>query len=250
MKRIIALVLSLALVVGLGFGIQVKPAKADNTVDSWYIIVTPKMKSIRLDWEKCNHCKKIVIYRADITKKYKKYGESFKLSKKKFKKIYTLSGKSTSFLNTTVKKKRCYAYYADFYLKVDGKYVKEFTSYSSFKDWGYVGFEKPVVVESSNDNYATSEKQIFFRADYGKGVKPKKFFIYRKGPNDKKYKKIKLKATSNSDDYDFLYCDTNVEANKYYKYKVRGYLKKGKKKYYTKYSKVVKLQAKSKPYEE
>ena len=48
MKRIIALVLSLALVVGLGFGIQVKPAKADDTVDSWYITVTPKMKSIKL----------------------------------------------------------------------------------------------------------------------------------------------------------------------------------------------------------
>ncbi len=67
-----SVVLSLALVVGLAVGIQITPAKADNSVDEWYITVTPKMKSIRLDWEKCNHCKKIVIYRADITKKYKK----------------------------------------------------------------------------------------------------------------------------------------------------------------------------------
>ena len=250
MKRIISFVTVLALVFSLAVGIQVKPIKADNPVDSWYIMVTPNTNSIRLDWEKLNYCKKINIFRADVTKKYKKNGTAFKLSKKKFKKIASISGKATSFKNTTVKKKRCYAYYIDMYLKVDGKLVKEFTSYSSYKDIGYVGFEKPVVVGSSSDNYETTEKQIFFRADYGKGIKPKKFYIYRKGPGDKEYKKIKLKPQSNSDDYDFLYCDTNVEANKYYKYKVRGYLKKGKKKYYTKYSKVVKLQAKSKPYEE
>ena len=237
MKKIISFLLSIALVVGMMAGFGIMPVKA-KTIDPppYSLYATPTMKSVKLKWEKSNNVKKIIVYRADITKKYKK-DPFVKLKKKSFKKIATFYGKTVKMTDKAVKKKRYYAYYIKAVLKKkwDGK-----KTYSTFdKKWytkAYVGLEKPSVYAGGTDNYPITEKQIYIRCDYGVGAEPKKFIIYRKGPNDKKYKKIKLKEGRDEDENRFFYCDKNVEANKAYKYKVRAYYKKGKKKYYSKYS--------------
>ena len=224
-----------ALMLSLSVGTIVKPAKGASEKEFVAFFAKGGIKSAKLEWASVEGAKKVKIYRADVTKKYKK-GGSFRVSKKKFKRIATVSGKTTEFKNTKVKKKRCYAYYIDVYTKKNGKIVCTHSSYSSYKDLAYIGIERPTVSESDSDNYHTDENQIFFRVSYGVGAKPKKFILYRKAIGEKKYKKIKLKPQSNSDDYPFLYCDTDVKANKGYIYRAKGYYKQGKKKYYSKRS--------------
>ncbi len=242
MKKILCLFLSLALVVTLVVGIQVKPANAGYRIK---VTLTPTMKSIKVKWSKKQGAKRYIVYRADVTKKVKT-GDTL-LSQKKYKKIATLSGKYKKFKNTKVKKKRYYAYYVEGYTKVNGKYELEYTSYQENYLCAYVGLDKPYLHEYYSDNYITTEHGIYFAASEGVGVIPKKIIIYKKGPNDKKYKKTKLKPGENSDDYPYLFHDTNVKPNQKYKYKAKAYYKQGKKKYYSKFSNVFKEYAKTKP---
>lgn len=246
MKKIICYLLTMALMIGTVASVEVAPVKA-KTIDPppYNLNATPTMKTVKLSWEKSNNVKKIIIYRADITKKYKK-NRFVKLKKKSFKRIATLSGKTSKMTDKKVKKKRYYAYYFKAVLKKkwDGK-----KTYCDFdKKWCtkvYTGLEKPTVYVGGTDNYQNSEKHIYIKAYYDIGVEPKKIIIYRKGPNDKKFKKIKLKEGTDEDDNRFFYCDKNVVAMQTYKYKVRAYYKQGKKKYYSKYSKVATAVAKT-----
>lgn len=250
MKKIICYLLTMALMIGMVASVEVAPVKA-KTIDPppYSIYAAPTMKTVKLSWEKSNNVKKIIIYRADITKKYKK-DRFVKLKKKSFKRIATLSGKTTKMTDKKVKKKRYYAYYFKAVLKKkwDGK-----KTYCDFdKKWytkAYVGLEKPDLSCNGTDEYRTNDKVVYLSVDSEFGVLPKKYLVYRKGENDKKYKKIKVKYQPNDDEKPYFYADKNVEANKTYKYKVKAYLKKGKKKYYSKFSKAVKVKT-VKPAEE
>ena len=246
MKKLLSMVLCFALVIGVFAGFQAKTSGAEEIADL-YTTETPKMNCIKIKWMKTRDAKKVVIYRADVTKRVKK-GDFF-LAKKKYKKIAKLSGSSTSFKNTKVKKNRYYAYIVDV-LDKNKKII------ASTYDYDYdvhvfvpkcKGVDCPRIdTYEDSSQYQTTADCIRFRVLSGYGVKTKKFVIYRKGPNDKKYKKLKgvLSKDKFSDAYKPLVCqDKNVEAGKTYKYKAKAYVKKGKKKIYSKFTKVLKITA-------
>ena len=73
MKKMICYLLTMALMIGMVASVEVAPVKA-KTIDPppYNLNATPTMKTVKLSWEKSNNVKKIIIYRADITKKIKK----------------------------------------------------------------------------------------------------------------------------------------------------------------------------------
>ncbi len=246
MRKLLCLFLSIALVVTLTAGIQLKPAQAEEAVQYLPVTYTPTYKSVKLKWVKKSKVKMFVIYRANVTKLYKK-GKR-KLAQGKYKPLAVVSGKTFKYKDTNVKKNKFYAYYVEAYIPQQEKWI---LGYSSFDDdqqeyeGAYTGLTQPsLFIYYDSTKYVPTSKKIWFAASQDFGVKPKKFIIYKKGPKDKKYKKTNLKPKKNEDKYPYLYKDTKVKANKYYKYKARGYYKLGKKKYYSKYSAVFKVQAK------
>lgn len=250
MKKLLSTVLCFALVIGVFAGFQAKPVKAWDSEVQGLSIYFPKVtyKSVKISCMRAPEAKSFTIYRADATKLYKK-GKR-KLEANKYKKIATVKAKSEYFKYTDkkVKKNRFYAYYVKGYVEENGKKI---LAYNSFDDdqheyeGQYTGLDKPdVFIFYSDDAHVPTAKKIWFAVSFGWGVKPQKCTIYRKGPKDTKYKKVKLKVYKNVEKHLFLYKDTKVKANKYYKYKVRSYYKLGKKKYYSKKSDVFKVQAK------
>lgn len=194
--------------------------------------LTANLKSITVSWKKVKGAQKYVVYRAKVKRKQDDP------KKKKFKKIKTVYKRK--YTDKKVKKNKYYAYYIN--AIKNGKVIKTtFNKY--YMDHKCKGFEKATLLNAGyGENYQNSPKKLYLYADVGyNGYSPKKikFVFYRsvKG-SKKKAKKMTLKKTK-----DGIYYDKKVTAGKTYQYKCKAYVKKGKKKYYSKISKKVEIAA-------
>ena len=243
MKKVLSIVLSFALVFGLLIGVQVKPVKVEGAVESMYFEATPKLDRVKLNWYKEKKVSKFIIYRADVTKLVKK--GKVKLSKKKYKKIKTVSKKKQKYTDKKVKVNHYYAYYVNAYKKKKGKNKLVATSYSKYFLEVCVGVDKPSLRLNSYENEYDPEKCIIFDIVSGEGVKTSKFIVYRKGPGEKDFKKVdvEIKPSSHGEGDTYWCFDKNVEAKKAYQYKAKAYIAKGGKKIISKFSNVINQEA-------
>lgn len=178
---------------------------------------TLSMTKVRVSWKK-HSIDKYVIYKYYFDKngKYKK------------KKIKTVSGKKNSTVLKLGKNKEEDLYVKGVKKKKHGKQVVYFGQIRVFTglprldwldlDWPY--YRSP------------SEINLLLMSDETGGLTPTGYEIYRKKDGTKKYKRIKRIKAKRLDSWK----DTSVEAGEYYYYKVRSYLKRGKKTYWGKMS--------------
>ena len=194
--------------------------------------LTANLKSITVTWKKAKGAQKYVVYRANV----KRNDDTPK--KSKFKKIKTL--RNRKYTDKKVKKNKYYAYYIN--AVKNGKVIKTtFNNY--YMDNKCKGFERAIIGNAGyGENYTNSCKKLYFYTDVGyNGYMPKKikYIFYKKIKDAKgKAKKITLKKTK-----DGFYYDNKVEAGKTYQYKCKAYVKKGKKKCYSKISKMLEIPA-------
>ena len=194
--------------------------------------LTANLKSISVSWSKVKGAKKYVVYRAKV----KRSEETPK--KSKFKKIKTVYKRK--YTDKKVKKNKYYAYYVK--AVKNGKVIKT-TFNKNYMDNKCKGFERAQIGNAGyGENYSNSPKKLYLYTDVGyNGYSPNKikYVFYRKVKGTKKAaKKMYLKKTK-----DGFYYDSKVEAGKTYQYKCKAYVKRGKKKYYSKISKMVEIAA-------
>ncbi len=194
--------------------------------------LTANLKSITVKWSNVKGANKYIVYRAKV----KRYEDTPK--KSKFKKIKTVYKKK--YTDRKVKKNKYYAYYVK--AVKNGKVIKT-TFNKDYMDYKCKGFERAQLLNAGyGENYTNSCKKLYLYTDVGyNGYSPKKikYVFYRKVKGTKgKFKKMYLKKTK-----DGVYYDNTVKAGKTYQYKCKAYIKKGKKKYYSKMSKMVEIPA-------
>ncbi len=194
--------------------------------------LTANLKSISVSWSKVKGAQKYVVYRAKV----KRSEETPK--KSKFKKIKTVYKRK--YTDKKVKKNKYYAYYVK--AVKNGKVIKT-TFNKDYMDNKCKGFERAIIGNAGyGENYTNSCKKLYFYTDVGyNGYMPKKikYVFYRSVKGTKcTAKKMSLKKTK-----DGFYYDNKVEAGKTYQYRCKAYVKKGKKKYYSKISKVLEIPA-------
>ena len=213
-----------------GVTIYAKKKTASYTVTSYkkYIAVKWKKKAV-----------KYKIYRKDVTKLISEYRKGVPKSKmpkeKKYKKIATVKGKK-SYKDKKAKSKRLYAYIVKGYNK-RGK--KVFSTYSKKKlKYSYVAKTETPKLKHSEWNI---DRNIYARDDinhiyiYVENSDTyyafAKYEFLRKEESTNKFVKVKLERAD-----DKIFLDKSVVPGKTYTYKVRMYLKNGKKKIYSKHS--------------
>ena len=225
-------------------GIICPPVYAKENVKEISFTTESKMDSITLKWKRQKNVGLYKVYRMDITKKIEK--SKFSPKRKNYKMIVQLSGNSCSFIDKKVSFGHCYAYFIDGFKKINGKTKKVCTSYyidGSYQP-EYAGLSKPEVTKTldTNNKGDISKVKLYFEVSTSYGVKPDGVQFYRKEKGEKKYKKIATKSL-NRFDGNGTFSDSSVKAGKTYSYKVRSYVKKGGKKYWSAYSKPLTIQA-------
>ena len=210
---------------------QAKKKKFDIWTDSY-------LNCIKISWKKYKKAKKYVIHRAVI----KDTEDENVPKRKKFKVIKKT--KKLAFKDKKAKRNVYYTYYVDVIGK-KGKLLA--TSYTNkyFPTFQCKGFDIPEIDNrGTGDGFKNSPSKIYVQPSQGGwGYYPKKknYVIYRKKKNgNDNYKKINAKLV---DKEDHIYLDNKVEGGEYYLYKCKTYVKKGKKKYYSKFSKPVEVAA-------
>ncbi len=228
MKRIISAFLIITIIcTSLAF----VPMKTEaKSFTNWY---DQKLDGILVNWTKVKKAKKYEIYRLKMGKHDDYYA---KKSKKKYKKIKIIKGKC-KYLDKKVKKKIEYRYYIKA-LNKKGKTIKDTfleIGESASKLWlgrvhGYVQTTNPKKIKFSLDT------DVFFHVHGTMGgyEKKMKYFAYRKVAGSSKFKKVKLKKKG------YYWVDKSVSPCKKYTYKFKSYIKYKHKKYYSKYSKLIK----------
>lgn len=217
MKKIIALVLAIALV-GASSIYTPKTTEAKE----FKIKVTGQLKSIKVKWTKKN----AAYYEVYRTKAKDYYAHRDKSDYKKIARV-----RKNKYTDRKVKKGKYY----DYYVKAKNRKGKTIAcTFNYSNNWRCKGLED---IELSKYGYGeefhNDHKNIHLsivEGTYGYYPKSIKYQAYRKEAGTKKYKKIKIKKSSDS------WIDQNVEPMKTYTYKVRSYVKKGKKTYYSKFS--------------
>ena len=194
--------------------------------------LTANLKSITVTWKQAKGAQKYVVYRANVKRK------DDTPKKSKFKKIKTLY--TRKYTDKKVKKNKYYAYYIN--AIKNGKVIKTtFNKY--YMDNKCKGFERAQLLNGGyGENHTNSCKKLYLYTDVGyNGYMPKKikYVFYRTVKGTKcTAKKMYLKKTR-----DGIYYDNKVNAGKTYQYRCKAYVKKGKKKYYSKISKMVEIPA-------
>ncbi len=234
MKKILSIIIVIALVF-TSFSIssnKVEAKKIDVMLDSY-------LKCIKVSWNKNKKAKKYVVYRALV-----KNPNNDKVPKRnKFKRIKKT--KKCYFKDKKAKKSKYYTYYVDV-IGQNGKVID--TSYTTEYSVTYIckGLDRAELDNWGNgEEYKNSKSRIYLHPSIGSsGYYPKKikYVIYRKNKKSKKaYKKIKLTRVKKDDNP--VYVDKTVKAGETYLYKCKAYVKKGKKKYYSSFSKPLEISA-------
>ena len=237
MKRIITTVLAITLICS---SIVFVPNAAEAKTKRMNRDVTPRLKTIKVSWNKKFGAKKFIVYRL-VTKTDGDFGENSFPKKKDFKKCKTVKNKK-SFIDKKVKKGKFYSYYIDA-LNKKGKVIA--TTWDESLDLVKIGMVTPRVSNLGyGEDYTNSAKKLYIDvmgADSGYWPKKMGTIIYRKAKGAKKFKKIKKAYYKKAGSIDYV--DKKVKPGTTYLYKARNFVKKGKKTHYSKYSKILEIGA-------
>ena len=189
-----------------------------------------KLNGIKVAWKKKKGAKKFRVYR--LVKKNNYFDENNYPKRSDFKKYKTT--KKRSFLDKKTKKGRYYSYFVDVVNK-KGRVIA--SSWMENCDMAIRGIDRPSVSNQGyGEDYSNTPHKLYLYISPGDGYTSKKmkYQLFRKAEGDKKFKKIRTAKYPRgwSDEY----CDKTVTPGKTYIYKVKSFLKKGKKKYTSKYS--------------
>lgn len=201
-----------------------------------YFDANTKVKNkttVELTWKKKN-VDGYDIYRANSNDEEYNFGT--------FRKIATISGNKTKYVDKAVKSKRRYGYQIKAYKYVKGKKVYKYEAnpdYSNLRASTYAW--RGLWDEYLHADAETTPTSIELIGGYGEGIYPTGYEIYRKTSSAswKKIATVKAKGLGAA----FTYVDKTVVKGKTYRYKFRPYKKVKGKKTYSKYSDVVKLTA-------
>ena len=236
MKKIISWLLAVTLVVSL-ITISGKPVQAKKfslTVKRWH-----GNECIEFKWPKKKKATKYKIYMAKVTNVKKK------ISKKKFKKIITISSSKDKNYYDSVDKQYVYtdfwpddlkpAMYYVYYIKAIDK--KGHTILSTYKKKKNTYFYEKLMTpgvsatyrqDSNNENYSLQVSVDVGRQLYrGASVE-----IYKKKQGENSFKKV-----FTGKNLDGSYSDKDILLGNSYVYKTRTFIKHGKKTYYSQFSK-------------
>lgn len=225
MKKLLTSLMVLALVVT---SITILPKKVEAGVFNHYTY--SKLNGIKVTWKKKKGAKKFRIYR--LVRKNDFLDDEVYPTRSDFKKYKTT--KKRSFLDKKTKKGRYYSYFVDVVNK-KGKVIA--TSWMENCDMAVKGLAQPVVSNAGyGEDHVNTPHKIYLYISPGEGYTSgkMKYKLYRKVAGAKKYKKIRTAKYPKglTDEY----CDKTVKPGKTYYYKVKSFLKKGKKKYASIYS--------------
>ena len=190
---------------------------------SGYMAVTSETKSltsIRLSW-KSKKVDRYKIYRAQQGK----YGTM------KYKLIATISGKKTNYTDKNLKQGKTYIYMVYAYKKGKACYSGCASDYTGIS----CDFDE---YQISDAERSTESISLLLHSEMG--LRPDAYQIDRRESGTKKYKKL---ATLKKKVRAITYKDLSVEAGHVYDYRVRSYVKIGKKTYYSNYIYVMKQHA-------
>lgn len=232
MRKIITLMLVLALVIT---SIAFMPNRVEAKKFDHY--TRSNLNSIKVYWYKVKKAKKYIVYRAQVKQFIEKAPKrkKYKIVKRTKKRYYN---------DKKVKKNKYYTYYVEAIGKKGNVIATSF--YSGYPGVNCKGFDRPEIENRGigEDGYSNSTSKIYVRCNIGlEGYTPKKYgyIIYRKNKNlNESFKKIKAKIVDKDDN---IYLDTTVKAGETYQYKCKTYLKKKKKKYYSRFSNTVEVPA-------
>ncbi len=234
MKKIIAYLIALTLLVT-----SIIPINYVSASDVPYMTLEfkPSMNSIKLKWEKIKGATNFKIYKVECTKKVETNAKAYKM--KKYKLLANVFKKRT-YTDKKVKINHAYAYYIKAYKKkklIASSFSKGYMNYE------YAGLAMPLAENRDNgEDGANTPNRLNVVVFRDTGVLPDKYIYYRKGPGEKKFKKLgTLKGKKKK--YYYTYSDKTVTPLKEYTYKVRAVKKYKKKNIYSTYSQKVKIKA-------
>ena len=210
-KKIISLILMFVMIGELMFT-SMPAAKASGYLE--IKATATSMTSVKITWKAQKGVTQYKIYRATENKNG---------NVGKYKVVATISGKKKSYTDKKLKTEKTYSY------MVRGYKNKKCVIKTGVPESAYTG------LTCSFDEYQFAEaprspKSITLKLYSSGGVLPTGYEIYRKEMGISGYKKI---ATTKKSVTSLSYKDKTVKAGKTYRYKVRTYLKVGKKKYYS-----------------
>ena len=239
MKKLVSVSLAVIITFTMLFSFSINSIDAKTSGKPTFMLLDVKseISTLKLKWDK----KKVSyyeIYRAKVTKNIKE--SDYSLDENVYKKLAKVSASKTSYTDKKVKAKQYYAYVIYGYKTSGGKSTKVYSSYLRGMVYEYTGLQTPFIDDSPMESpFNNDANVIYLHVLTSTGAAPQKYIVYRKAASDKKYTKIKVKSRGKMNDTDvFVYEDKKVTSNVKYKYKVKGYRKVGKKKYYSKYSSI------------
>lgn len=192
------------------------------------VVAKAKNKTtVELKWTK-KSVASYEIYRVELNKDAEQIGE--------YKKIATLSGKKTKYVDKSVKYKKNYSYVVKGYQKKGKKKICKYEG-DALAHMRMEAFEWEEYLYS--DTETTPDSIRIAGSQFG--IYPTAIDIYRKSGTSK-WKKIKTVKPTKAYAY-FEYIDKDVTKGQTYKYKCRAYKKLNGKKLYGKYSSVMTLTA-------
>ena len=235
MEKILKQIMVLVCIVSMLMPFSTQPNQVSaSSVKRFKCETKPGFNSITFKWEVQKGVSYYNIYRRNNTR-----NDYLAITPKEkdYKKIATITSDKLKYVDKKVKRGVKYAYIIKGFRERKGKDLLVCTTLQIGETLTYVaGLDKPVLKGSGSKKYKGRLKYNCFSVSSEYGMEPTGYVIYRKKVGETDYKKIKLKKVSKR-----KFVDTKTEPGSIYKYKVKTYIKRGKKKYYSKLSSSLEL---------
>ncbi|MCR5625343.1 MAG: hypothetical protein K6G11_08935 [Lachnospiraceae bacterium] len=249
MKRIISLIIVIALVLTMLPLTNLKTARAELPALDY--TVSPRIKSIKIKignyknmYPRVEDAAYYKVFRASPSNKYIK--KHTLIPFKKFKRVAKIK---KSFIDKKVKKGKKYFYWLKAYNK-KGKLLGK-DDFVNQGNYHCIGKPKGASIDMAWDdenNYSAKKLFLELSTDISYVI-PNRYYIYRKKVGAKNFKLIKIlknKVNSKNVEYNdgrMIVTDKTVKPGEKYCYKTKSCYKTGKKKYFSKMSKSIKIRA-------
>jgi hypothetical protein len=205
-------------------------------IETISVTVDSSLDDISISWEKVAGASYYRLYRVDMSKVGKdELGNYNEIDKKLYEKLGDFE--EIKYVDKDVKPGNNYSYYIEAVSKNGGN--EKVISYSNpGVEYGCCGLTKPEIgaddyEEGGGVNLSFHDgKQNIMVINFGDGIYPDGYIVYRKAEGEKEFKKID-EISDEEIEYSDYYCDTKVEYKKKYTYKFKSYKVKNGEKIYS-----------------